>query len=144
MMKQKILFVGLGNMGNPMAANLIKAGYPVQVFDLVRDKADNLIAMGATWAGDIQQGSRQADLVIASLPGPPQVKDVMLGAKGVIANMKAGTCVIDTSTSAVDLVKQLFNEGLSTHVDFLEAPVTNAVDMAVLGRLSIFVGGSEK
>jgi 3-hydroxyisobutyrate dehydrogenase-like beta-hydroxyacid dehydrogenase len=82
--------------------------------------------------------------VIASLPGPTQVKDVMLGNQGVIANMKAGTCVIDTSTSAVDLVKQLFSEGLAKHVDFLEAPVTNAVDMAALGRLSIFVGGSEK
>ena len=53
MIKQNIFFVGLGNMGNPMAANLIKAGYPVQVFDLVREKADNLISMGATWAGDI-------------------------------------------------------------------------------------------
>jgi 3-hydroxyisobutyrate dehydrogenase-like beta-hydroxyacid dehydrogenase len=144
MTKQKIFFVGLGNMGNPMAANLIKAGYPVQVFDLVKEKADNLISMGATWAGDIAHGSRQADLVIASLPGPPQVKDVMLGNQGVIANMKAGTCVIDTSTSAVDLVKQLFNESLAKQVDFLEAPVTNAVDMAALGRLSIFVGGSEK
>jgi 3-hydroxyisobutyrate dehydrogenase-like beta-hydroxyacid dehydrogenase len=143
MMKQKIFFVGLGNMGNPMAANLIKAGYPVQVFDLVSEKADNLISMGATWAGDIANGSRQADLVIASLPGPTQVKDVMLGNQGVIANMKAGTCVIDTSTSAVDLVKQLFTEGLAKQVDFLEAPVTNAVDMAALGRLSIFVGGSE-
>ena len=142
-MKQKIFFVGLGNMGNPMAANLIKAGYPVQVFDLVSEKADNLISMGATWAGDIANGSRQADLVIASLPGPTQVKDVMLGNQGVIANMKAGTCVIDTSTSAVDLVKQLFTEGLAKQVDFLEAPVTNAVDMAALGRLSIFVGGSE-
>ena len=143
MMKQKIFFVGLGNMGNPMAANLIKAGYPVQVFDLVSEKADNLISMGATWSGDIANGSRQADLVIASLPGPTQVKDVMLGNQGVIANMKAGTCVIDTSTSAVDLVKQLFTEGLAKQVDFLEAPVTNAVDMAALGRLSIFVGGSE-
>ena len=125
MKKQKIFFLGLGNMGNPMAANLIKAGYHLQVFDLVREKADNLISMGATWADDIAHGSRQADLVIASLPGPPQVKDVMLGNQGVIANMKAGTCVIDTSTSAVDLVRQLFSEGLAKHIDFLEAPVTN-------------------
>ena len=137
----QVFFVGIGNMGNPMAANLIKAGYKVSVFDVTPSKADNLLALGATWAQSLTQGAAAADVVMASLPGPAQVREVMLGESGVLAAMKPGTCVIDTSTSAVDLVRELVTLAKGLHVDFLEAPVTNAVDFAALGRLSIFVGG---
>ncbi len=141
--KPRICFVGIGNMGNPMAANLIKAGYPVAVFDLARDKADNLIRLGATWAASLNEGAAAADLVIASLPGPVQVREVMLGNAGVLSSVRAGTTVIDTSTSAVDLVRELVAFAATRNVDFLEAPVTNAVDFAALGKLSIFVGGDQ-
>ena len=139
--KPKLFFVGVGNMGNPMAANLIKAGYLVSVFDVSRAKADNLIALGATWVHSLAEGASHADVVMASLPGPVQVREVMLGEQGVLAHVKAGTTVIDTSTSAVELVRELVALAKTKGVDFLEAPVTNAVDMAALGRLSIFVGG---
>jgi len=141
--KPRVCFVGIGNMGNPMAANLIKAGYPVAVFDLVRGKADNLIRLGATWAASLAEGAAAADVVIASLPGPVQVHDVMLGKAGVLTSVRSGTTVIDTSTSAVDLVRELAAFAGTRQVDFLEAPVTNAVDFAALGKLSIFVGGSQ-
>ena len=99
--KPSLLFIGVGNMGNPMAANLIKAGYPVTVFDVTRAKADNLIALGATWVSSLAEGASQADVVMASLPGPVQVREVMLGEQGVLAHAKTGATVIDTSTSAV-------------------------------------------
>ncbi|MFM2426793.1 MAG: hypothetical protein RL707_619 [Pseudomonadota bacterium] len=139
--KPKLFFIGVGNMGNPMAANLVKAGYAVTVFDVSRAKADNLIALGATWGRSVAEGAAQADVVMASLPGPVQVREVMLGEQGVLAHVKAGATVIDTSTSAVELVRELVALAQTKGVDFLEAPVTNAVDMAALGRLSIFVGG---
>ncbi len=139
--KPKIFFIGVGNMGNPMAVNLVKAGYEVSVFDVARTKADNLVALGAKWVDSMAAGASQADVVMASLPGPVQVRDVMLGEHGVLAHVKAGTTVIDTSTSAVELVRELVALAQTKQVDFLEAPVTNAVDMAALGRLSIFVGG---
>ncbi len=139
--KPKIFFIGVGNMGNPMAVNLVKAGYEVSVFDVARAKADNLVALGAKWVDSMAAGASQADVVMASLPGPVQVRDVMLGEHGVLAHVKAGTTVIDTSTSAVELVRELVALAQTKQVDFLEAPVTNAVDMAALGRLSIFVGG---
>jgi 3-hydroxyisobutyrate dehydrogenase len=139
--KPNLFFIGVGNMGNPMAANLIKAGYPVSVFDVTRAKAENLIALGATWVNSLSEGAAHADVVMASLPGPVQVREVMLGEQGVLAHVKAGTTVIDTSTSAVELVRELVALANSKGVGFLEAPVTNAVDMAALGRLSIFVGG---
>jgi len=139
----KLFFIGVGNMGNPMAVNLVKAGYPVTVFDVSRAKADNLVALGATWVSSLAEGAAHADVVMASLPGPVQVREVMLGEQGVLAHVKAGTTVIDTSTSAVELVQELVVLANSKGVNFLEAPVTNAVDMAALGRLSIFVGGDK-
>ena len=142
--KPRLFFVGVGNMGNPMAANLIKAGYPVTVFDLVPAKAANLIALGANWPSSLCDGAACVDVVIASLPGPAQIREVMLGEAGVLASMRPGTTVIDTSTSAVDLVRQLAELAATRKVDFLEAPVTNAVDFAALGKLSIFVGGSKQ
>ena len=105
--KPRLLFVGVGNMGNPMAANLIRAGYPTTVFDVSRNKADNLIALGAHWADSLASGAKNADVVMCSLPGPKQVREVMLGDQGLIAHVNGGATIIDTSTSAVDLVKEL-------------------------------------
>ena len=138
-----IAFIGVGNMGNPMAANLVRAGYDVTVFDAVAAKTDNLVALGATLASSVAQAVAHADVVMASLPGPPQVSQVMLGADGVLAHVRSGTTVIDTSTSSVELVESLVQTAGERGVHFLEAPVTNAVDMAALGRLSIFVGGDK-
>jgi len=138
-----IFFIGVGNMGHPMAANLLKAGHPLTVFDISPDKAQDLLAQGAQWASSLHHGVAACDVVMASLPGPAQVQTVMLGEAGVMAALRTGMTVIDTSTSAVDLVRQLADLARQRGGDFLEAPVTNAVDFAALGRLSIFVGGDE-
>jgi len=138
-----LAFIGVGHMGNPMAANLIRAGYDVTVLDLVPEKTANLVALGAKQAYSVAQAVSQAEVVMTSLPGPPQVRQVMLGDSGVLAAAKQGATVIDTSTSAVDLVQDLVHLAHEKGVHFLEAPVTNAVDMAALGRLSIFVGGDK-
>ena len=138
-----LAFIGVGNMGNPMTANLIRAGYHVTVLDSVPDKTANLVALGAKQAHTVAHAVAQADVVMASLPGPPQVSQVMLGEDGVLAHVRSGATVIDTSTSSVDLVQRLVQTAGERGVHFLEAPVTNAVDMAALGRLSIFVGGDQ-
>jgi 3-hydroxyisobutyrate dehydrogenase-like beta-hydroxyacid dehydrogenase len=122
---------------------LLKAGYPLTVHDISPEKAQNLISLGAVWADSIAAGCANADVVMASLPGPPQVREVMLGEHGVLAHAKPGASIIDTSTSAVELVQELVALAHSKGLGFLEAPVTNAVDMAALGRLSIFVGGEQ-
>lgn len=141
--KPRLLFVGVGNMGNPMAANLIRAGYPTKVFDLDRSKAENLLALGAQWADTLAMGAAWAEVAMCSLPGPAQVRDVMLGDHGLIANLPVGAAIIDTSTSSGPLVLELCEQASARGIDFLEAPVTNAVDFAVLGRLSVFAGGSQ-
>ena len=118
-----IFFIGVGNMGHPMAANLLKAGHPLTVYDIAPDKAQDLLAQGAHWASSLHQGVDACEVVMAAL--------------------RPGISVIDTSTSSVDLVRQLADLARQRGGDFLEAPVTNAVDFAALGRLSIFVGGEE-
>ena len=138
-----VAFIGVGNMGNPMAANLLQAGYELTVFDAVLSKTDNLVALGAKSSDSLAQAVAFADVVMTSLPGPAQVNQVMLGEVGVLACVKSGATVIDTSTSSVELVQTLVQTAKDRGVDFLEAPVTNAVDMAALGRLSIFVGGDK-
>ena len=103
----RLFFVGVGNMGAPMAANLVRAGYHLTVHDVVREKAEPLIKLGAHWVDTLAEGAKDADVVMASLPGPPQVRAVMLGEGGIMHAIRPGTTVIDTSTSAVDLVKEL-------------------------------------
>jgi 3-hydroxyisobutyrate dehydrogenase-like beta-hydroxyacid dehydrogenase len=136
-------FIGVGNMGNPMAANLLKAAYRVSVFDREPHKAANLVSSGATLAESIAQLGQQSQVVICSLPGPAQVKEVMFGESGLINAIKPGSIIIDTSTSSVELAQELSNLLEQKNVGFLEAPVTNAVDFAVLGKLSIFVAGKQ-
>jgi len=138
----RIAFIGVGNMGNPMAVNLIEAGYSLTVFDVAKHKTDNLVQLGANLAIDIASAVANVEVVMTSLPGPAEVKQVMLGDDGVLVHIEPSSTIIDTSTSSVELVRDLFQFAKAKEVDFLEAPVTNAVDFAALGRLSIFVGGS--
>ena len=78
-LKTKIFFIGVGNMGNPMAMNLIKAGYDVRVFDQDSSKARNLLSSGGVWADSLAAGASWADLVMASLPGPPTSQKCHVG-----------------------------------------------------------------
>ncbi len=140
--KPVLAFIGVGNMGNPMALNLVKAGYDVTVFDIDLGKTHNLQATGAHVAHSLQAAVKNAEVVMVSLPGPQQVAQVMLGEEGVLTHLKLGVTVIDTTTSSVELIQQLVDVFKQKQIDYLEAPVTNAVDFAALGKLSIFVGGS--
>jgi 3-hydroxyisobutyrate dehydrogenase len=140
-MKARLFFVGLGNMGQPMAANLCRAGHPLVVHDLDPTRASPLVDLGATWANTLQEGVAQADVVICSLPGPPQVESVLLGPEGLCQHLRAGMVLIDTSTSSVELAQRVDQATRAQEAHFLECPITNAIDGAREGKLSIFVGG---
>ncbi len=137
----QICFVGIGNMGSPMAANLIKAGYRLSIYDLDKNKAKKLIGLGADWLYDLSSGVKNADVVITSLPGPPQVSEVMFGEQGILKFARPGLILIDTSTSSTQLAKKIQDVAIIKKVHYLEAPITKAVDGALRGELSFFVAG---
>lgn len=138
--KMVIGFIGLGNMGNPMAMNLLDAGYELMVYDLERSNAENLIASGASFL-EVKELSQKVDIIITSLPGPPQVEAVLLGEGGAYHGLRSGGVWIDMSTNSPELVTSIASKLQKKGVETLDAPVTGAVDGAKDGRLTIFVGG---
>ena len=143
-MNMHIGFIGLGNMGNPMARNLIEAGFHLTVHDLDRSAAENLIALGAAWAEDPRALAARSRALITSLPGPLQVEAVMDGENGARAGLKAGSTWIDMTTNSPALVKRMAVQLAERGISVLDAPVTGAVDGAQAGTLTIFVGGEAK
>ena len=134
-------FIGLGNMGNPMAHNVLHAGFTLIVNDIRPSAAEGLLGGGARWADTPAAVARQADTVILSLPGPPQVEAVMAGEDGALAGLQPGATWIDMSTSSRQLFRRLADEVQARGGHALDAPVTGAVDGAQRGELTIFVGG---
>jgi 3-hydroxyisobutyrate dehydrogenase len=137
----KLGFIGLGSIGNPMAANLVRAGHQVTVHDLARDRAENLLALGARWAGSPRETAAAAEALFTSLPGPPQIRAVMEGEAGAIEGLARGSLWIDMSTTDLAQTKRLAAALAERGVAAIEAPVTGGVANAHAGKLSIFVGG---
>lgn len=135
---ERILFIGLGNMGAPMAHNLIQAGFAVTVSDLDPEKVASLTAVGATEASSIADASRVADVVMTSLPGPAQVETV---GKELFAALRSGSLWIDLSTNDLECARGLETRARQAEVQLLDAPVTGGAEGAAAGTLSVLVGG---
>ncbi len=142
MSQETILFIGTGNMGHPIAANLLRAGYSLTLADLDPEKFADLLSLGASAAGDLREEAARADLVFLSLPGPAEVEALLFG-QGLLAAMKTGAGLIDTTTSSVELARRISKDTEPRGIAYLEAPVTNAIDGARAGKLGIFAAGSK-
>ncbi|MCH3987243.1 MAG: 2-hydroxy-3-oxopropionate reductase [Lachnospiraceae bacterium] len=140
----KIGFIGLGIMGKPMVKNLIKGGYTdVLVNGRHQDVLDELAALGAVSA-TYQEIGEQCDVVMTMLPNSPQVKEVMLGNKGVAAFMKPGTVYIDMSSINPVATKEVAAVLAEKNIDMIDAPVSGGEPKAIDGTLSFMVGGKEE
>jgi 3-hydroxyisobutyrate dehydrogenase-like beta-hydroxyacid dehydrogenase len=135
---------GLGNMGAPMAQNLLAAGFRLTVFDVRRDAAQPLLDAGAVWAEDPRQLAAASDVVLLSLPGPEQVTAVVDGPSGVLAGARPGTFIIDMSTSTPANARELAERAAKRGVRIIDAPVSGGVRGARKATLMIMVGGSEE
>ncbi|MDH4276708.1 MAG: NAD(P)-dependent oxidoreductase [Acidimicrobiia bacterium] len=135
-------FIGLGNMGGPMARRLVGAGYAVQVFDLVPEAVADLVAAGAKPADSAVAAARGVDVLLTSLPRPDHVESVMAGPDGALAALAPGSLWVDLTTNRVELLTRLAAEAPEA-VSVVESPVTGAVDGARTGNLTLFVGGAE-
>jgi 3-hydroxyisobutyrate dehydrogenase len=139
----RIGFIGLGNMGGPMALNLIKAGHTLIVHDVRREAAARHLAQGAKWADSPQALARESELVLTSLPGPKDVEAVALGDGGIIHGAVAGTVYADLSTGSPTMMRRLHAAFKGKGVHVLDAPVSGGVIGAQRGTLQVMVGGEE-
>lgn len=136
-----IAFIGLGNMGGPMAANLVKAGYPVRVFDLVPAAVETAVAAGATSAISATEAVKGAQVVISMLPASRHVEGLYLGDSGILAAIDPGALVIDSSTIAPASARKVAEAAATRGLAMIDAPVSGGTAGAVAGTLTFIVGG---
>jgi 2-hydroxy-3-oxopropionate reductase len=139
----KIGFIGLGIMGKPMSRNLLKAGYELVVMDRNRDAEREVAAQGARTAPTPKAVAEQVDAVITMLPNSPDVRDVVLGTDGVIHGAAKGKALIDMSSIAPLVAREIGERLAEKGVDMLDAPVSGGEPKAVDGTLSVMVGGKK-
>ena len=138
----RIGFIGLGNMGLPMAQNLIKAGHQVEGVDVNPASLEKLKSAGGTSVEFVKIAASRADVVITMLPSGKEVRAVYLGPSGIIENANAGTLLIDCSTIDVDSARAVAGEAEKKGLLMLDAPVSGGVGGASAGTLTFMVGGS--
>jgi 3-hydroxyisobutyrate dehydrogenase len=136
-------FIGLGNMGGPMADWLLKAGLPLVVHDIRTDAAASLLEQGAIWADSAAALAAQCDVVCLCLPGPPEMQAVTLGTRGLLAGLRPGSICIDHTTNSPEVVRQVGAVLKERQVHLLDAPLDGGREGALEGQLTLFVGGDE-
>jgi 2-hydroxy-3-oxopropionate reductase len=140
-MDKRIGFIGLGIMGKPMARNLLKAGYSLTVYSRGQSAVKALIADGAAGARSSQEVAEGSDVVITMVTDTPDVRQVILADKGVLAGIRAGGIIIDMSTISPSATREIAAVVKTKGVHFLDAPVSGGEGGAIAGTLSIMVGG---
>ena len=137
-----IAFIGLGNMGGPMAANLIKAGFNVRVFDLVEANVAQLAEQGAYAAQSAEDAIQGIDALITMLPAGKHVAGLLNGPEGLLSKLPENTLIIDSSTIDAETSRAVHAEAGKHGLMFIDAPVSGGVAAATAGTLSFMCGGS--
>ena len=143
-MKPTIGFIGLGLMGNPMAGNLLKAGFPVVVWNRTKPRADELVSAGAKLGANPRDTATQADVLITIVSDPAAVEEILWGADGALTGLRRGATLIDSSTISPDLARRVAAACAEKGVDYLDAPVTGGDWGAKKGELVFMIGGKEE
>ena len=134
-------FIGLGTMGASMAANLQKAGHKLTVFDISRAAAERHLVAGAVWAASPRAVAEASEIVFTSLPGPPEVEQVALGADGLLGGMRRDAVYFDLSTNSPSVVRRIHRDFAIRGAHMLDAPVSGGPRGARTGELALWVGG---
>jgi len=137
----KIAFIGLGNMGAPMAANLLKAGHTLKVFDLVERTVAALVEQGAQRATSAAQAVEDAEIVITMLPASKHVESLYLGETGLLKQCPKHALVIDCSTIAAESARRVAGAAEQLGLGMIDAPVSGGTGGAIAGTLTFIVGG---
>jgi 3-hydroxyisobutyrate dehydrogenase-like beta-hydroxyacid dehydrogenase len=140
----KVGFIGLGNMGKPMAKNLVKKGFDVTVYHYRREEpVRELVELGAKRAGTIKELAAATDVVFSMVRDDAQTEEVILGKEGVLNGIKSGSTIIITSTVSPDLCQRISKEASKMGVGVLDSPVSGAEARAIAGTLTLMIGGDE-
>jgi len=140
----KIGFIGLGIMGKPMAKNLLKAGYSLVVYDINKEPVKELVKLGAEEGFSPKDVAERSEIIITMLPDSPQVKEVILGKNGVLEGAKKGSIIIDMSSIAPAVSREVAAKAEEKGIDMIDAPVSGGEPKAIDGTLSIMVGGKKE
>ncbi len=143
----KIAFIGLGNMGGPMALNLLKAGHTLSAFDLSAEACKKFGAEGLPIAGSAAETVAGADVVVSMLPASAHVEGLFLGGAGrpgLLDSIRAGTLVIDSSTIAAATSRKVAEAANAKGIAMIDAPVSGGTGGAIAGTLTFMVGGDTK
>jgi 2-hydroxy-3-oxopropionate reductase len=142
--KKKIGFIGLGVMGKPMSKNLIKAGYPLMVYDINPLSVQDLVSAGAEPGISPRRVGENCDVIITMLPNSPQVEEVITGKNGVLEGAKPGSVIIDMSSISPIVAVKVSQASAEKGVEMIDAPVSGGEPKAIDGTLSIMAGGKEE
>lgn len=134
-------FVGIGVMGKSMAGHLLKAGYPVRVYNRTKAKAEDLLKQGAVWEETIAGLAANCNVIITMIGYPKDVEMVYLGDDGLLKNASQGTYLLDMTTSSPELAIRIYREAKAKNMQALDAPVSGGDVGAKEARLAIMVGG---
>jgi 3-hydroxyisobutyrate dehydrogenase len=140
----KVGFIGLGNMGGPMALNMIKAGHTLTVYDVRREAAEPHLAAGAQWAESSAAVAAQSEVVVTSLPGPKDVEAATLGEGGILSKLARGAVYADLSTNSPSVIRHLHATFKAKGIEMLDAPVSGGIPGARNATLAVMVGGSRE
>jgi len=142
--KPSVGLIGLGLMGRPMAANLLKAGYSLTVWNRTRARADELAKLGAKVASSPREAAASSDVLLTILSDPPALEAVLWGSDGALAGLRKGSVLVDSSTVAPELARRIAAACAERSADFLDAPVTGGTWGAEKGELVFMVGGKKE
>lgn len=140
---ERVAVLGLGIMGGGIAANLLKAGYPVTVWNRTASKADPLVALGGSAAATPRAAAADADVVIACVGDDVASRATWLGSDGALAGAKPGAVLIETSTLSPDWVRELAALAADKSCGFLDAPMFGSREAAANGQITLVIGGDE-
>jgi 3-hydroxyisobutyrate dehydrogenase len=136
-----VAFIGLGNMGGPMAINLVEAGHSVTVFDLSQAACDQLQEAGASVAATAAEAAAGVDYIISMLPAGKHVAGVYLGDAGLLARLDSSTTILDCSTIDAATARQVGEAAAELGIGFMDSPVSGGVAAAAAGTLAFMCGG---
>jgi 3-hydroxyisobutyrate dehydrogenase len=139
----RIGFIGLGNMGGPMATNLVKAGHSVTGFDVAAAAVDKFKTAGGKGVSAAVDVAKDAEIIVTMLPAGAHVREIYLGDKGLIAKCAPGTLLIDSSTIDVESARIVAKEAEAKGILMVDAPVSGGVGGAAAATLTFMVGGSD-